>query len=315
MQVFESVFELKNHLSVRAETSCVSIGNFDGVHLGHQELIKQLNEKKQSFDQQKTKSVVISFYPHPVQVLYPERGFTKIFDLEDQLQQMQKLGVDYFVKQAFSRELSNLSPEQFIGEYIVKSLSPKALVVGYDFNFGAKRAGGIEFLQQAATRFSFELIVVPAFKLNDEIVSSSKIRQFIMSSQIEKANAFLGRSYYLKGIVERGAGRGKGIGIPTANLFSQSECVPAKGVYKSLCYLGDKVYKSISNIGNNPTFNHATSKIYIETHIFDFQEDIYGSNIRIELLNYIRAEKKFDSVKELIDQIQKDLQVARNDNT
>ncbi len=287
----------------------VTIGNFDGVHRGHRELITEAAKIAKKFS---GSLVVMTFDPHPLQVLAPQKGVKRIFSVEDQIEQMQKLGVDVLVVESFNRALAEMTPEEFIDEKIKKIFSPKALVVGYDFNFGKNRQGTPEYLKEKSKLFNFEVIIVPAFKVGGTIVSSTEVRKRIESGDIVSANDFLGRSFYLQGNVIHGDGRGRGLGIPTANLQYESEIFPKTGVYVSRTHIGGKKVFSVTNVGNNPTFTEAISpKPKVETLILDFAEDIYDQHLRVEFLAYLRGEKKFAGVDELKAQIQKDILLAK----
>jgi riboflavin kinase / FMN adenylyltransferase len=287
-------------------SSVVTIGNFDGVHLGHRVLLEKLVARAKTVG---GPSVVFTFDPHPVQVLHPGRKLHRIFSIEDQVDQMARLGVDLLVIEPFSREFSQLKPEQFLVEWIYKPFVPAEIIVGYDFSFGANRQGSIDFLQAHASNLGFDVEVVPPFKIDEMIVSSSRIRGAIEDGDVALAHRMLGRSFYLRGIVERGAGRGRTIGFPTANLHFEAETIPKRGVYAALAHVQGRRFAAAVNIGLNPTFvpESSSSPLSMEAHLIGFSGDLYGENLKLEFLDRIRDEQKFASPTELIAQIHRDV--------
>lgn len=297
-------------LASSLHSSVVTIGNFDGLHLGHQELIQRVIALAK---QKKTQSVVMTFEPHPAKILFPEKKLNRIFPLKDQQDLLAKWGVDHYIVEPFSRSLSELHRDQFLFDWILKPLNPASLVVGYDFSFGANREGNTSYLQSKAIELNLDLHVIPPYKIDNEIVSSSIIRKLIADAQIKKANDFLGREFYLQGVVEKGAERGRKIGFPTANIYSPAETYPAKGVYVCNVYHDGTKYVGVTNVGNNPTFQEATKRaIQVEVHILDFDKFIYGEDLKVEFVDYIRGEKRFSGVTELVEQIKKDVSFVRS---
>jgi riboflavin kinase/FMN adenylyltransferase len=302
--------------------SVVTIGNFDGVHLGHQALIYRLVEAAKM---RTAPAVAITFEPHPIKVLHPERELHRIFDLEDLKNQMRALGVDALAIEPFSRKFSQLPPEKFVLDWIFKPFNPSVLVVGYDFSFGAHRQGSIDFLQERGRHLGFEVEVVAPVKVGDVIVSSTRIRQAVEAGDVELATLLLGRHFYITGLVEKGVGRGRTIGVPTANLRTRAEMIPARGVYAALAEVRGKHWPAAVNIGFNPTFEGAGA-LTVEAHLIGFPGeakplegtiaraqdtagtgDIYGENVRLDFLARLREEKKFSGVTELVAQIKNDL--------
>jgi len=292
--------------------SVVTIGNFDGVHIGHRELLRQLLQKSRSVD---APSVVLTFDPHPIQVLYPEKHHASLFDRDDQVTEFEKMGVDYLFIQPFSRELSQMSPETFLNDIIIKPLSPKALIVGHDFSFGANRSGSFELLKKYSQDWNFDLTYVPPFQREGQTVSSSLVREKVKNGEMESANQLLGREFYLKGIVIKGAQRGRTIGFPTVNIAPHVGVVPHSGVYATQILIEGKTLPSVTNIGFNPTFQDDRKiqeiNVKIETHILNFKNDLYGQKISILFHKRLREEKKFASIDQLKSQISKDVESAR----
>lgn len=289
--------------------SVLTVGNFDGVHLGHQSLLKELVACAQSL---KAPSVVCTFRPHPKKILQPQTPVHRLFDYRDQAEMMEKLNIDYLIEEKFSKDFSLMSAEQFIENYLEPIYKPVHLVIGYDFNFGRSRTGNAELLLEYASKKKIKLTVVPPFEIDGQIVSSTVIRKFLEHGDLEKVKKFLGRSYYLRGPVRLGYQRGRTLGVPTANISPEIEFVPRLGVYFTKTILQDKTYPSITNIGYNPTFETQDPYLKVETHIFDFNQDIYGQQMQVELVYFHRDEMKFSSVEALKKQIEKDQQQARD---
>lgn len=305
MHVFQGVKQLSSPL----ESSVVTIGNFDGVHLGHQQLLDNVIREAQFFN---ARSVVYTFNPHPMKVLHPERPTYRMFDMRDQQELFEQKGIEYVIIEEFTKQFSQVSAETFLDEYIVQHLRPKTLVVGHDFSFGADRSGNIPFLEKYCAEKGIRLIIIPPFQHNGLVVSSSLIREKLRNGEVEKANEFLGRTYYMRGHVEKGFQRGRILGVPTANVHPDIEFIPRQGVYCTLTKVGQHLHSSITNIGVNPTFNESgKNPVKIETHLFDFSAHLYGIEVEVFLLHFLRDEKKFSGIEELKTQIQKDLDEAR----
>lgn len=300
---------LKPPQSSPLEVSVVTIGNFDGVHLGHQQLIESVTREARYYG---VPSVVYTFNPHPVKVLHPERATERLFDLRDQQEQFEARGIDVVITEPFTLEFSKVTPQEFLENYIVQNLHPKTLVVGHDFSFGANRAGNIPFLEEFCSRRGIRLIIIPPFQHGGVVVSSTKIREALQEGRVEKAQELLGRSYYLRGPVEKGFQRGRTIGVPTANVHPDVEFTPRKGVYFTLTKFAEHLHPSITNIGVNPTFHESgQSPVKVESHIFDFEAQLYGIEVEVILLHFQRDEMKFGGLDELKQQIANDMSEAR----
>ncbi|KYG60323.1 bifunctional riboflavin kinase/FAD synthetase [Bdellovibrio bacteriovorus] len=301
MHILQGVKQLNSPL----EASVVTIGNFDGVHLGHQQLVENVVREAQYFG---VPSVVYTFHPHPVKVLHPERATYRLFDLKDQQEQFAQRGIEYVIIEEFTKDFSKVSPQDFLEKYIVEKLHPKTLVVGHDFSFGADRAGNIPFLEKFCAEKGIRLIIIPPFQYQGAVVSSTSIREKLKNGEVEKANELLGRTYYVRGHVEKGFQRGRTIGVPTANIHPDVEFTPRQGVYCTLTKIGSHMHPSVTNIGVNPTFQeNGKGPIKIETHLFDFDAHLYGMEVEVYLLHFIRDEMKFSGIEELKAQIQKDM--------
>lgn len=286
---------------------CVTIGNFDGVHVGHQQLFASVIEKARKHN---GTSVAITFNPHPLQVLLPD-GIKLISTCEQKAELIKAAGIDVLIVIPFTKEFAKTTADTFVQDFLIDTLKIKELVVGYDYAFGKGRGGNIDFLKDQGEKFGFPVTVVDAFYSNEQLVSSTRIRQLVKNGEMAKARELLGRNYQIRGTVQVGKQRGgKLIGFPTANLkFNEEDLVPRHGVYVTQVVYGGRCYGGILNIGYNPTFDE--QKLVAETHIFEFNEDIYGQPIRVNLLKFLRSEVKFAGVKELAEQIAEDVTVAK----
>lgn len=288
--------------------SVLTIGNFDGVHRGHRKLLEEVRSAAQKY---RVPSVVYTFDPHPMEILAPGKPFFRLFETSDQEHQLEKLQIDYFVIEKFTKKFASMSPEDFLEKHLFSVFKPLHIVVGYDFAFGAKKEGTITDLKEFAKTRDCTVSVVEPVKWRGQIISSSLIRQLVISGEIKNCNDLLERPYYLEGEVEKGDQRGRLLGFPTANMSVQSDLHPKPGVYVSRLSVDGKSYSAISNIGKRPTFfEDGESQCFLETHVFDFHQDIYGRRVQVELLEYVRGEKKFNGVEELKEQIELDCQKA-----
>jgi len=288
--------------------SLLTIGNFDGVHRGHRAILEKVTSKAKSMG---LPSALLTFDPHPIQVLFPERQLRRLFSVKDLREQVEKLGIEALIIQPFDKTFAKLSADAFLRSKVLPPLHPRELVVGHDFNFGADRSGTLEFLSSWCTQKKIDLTVQSPVEVNGERVSSRRIREMIAEGNVRRANLFLGRPFYVEGVVEKGAGRGRTLGIPTINVKLGAFVQPKIGVYVSEAIVGDKRYRSVSNLGLRPTFG-PDFEVNLETHIFAFNGEIYGHNVRVELLHFLRDEKKFASVDDLRAQIQVDMQAAQH---
>lgn len=301
------IFRSIDDISQPFVNACVTIGNFDGVHYGHQQLFAKVAERSRVVN---GTSVAITFDPHPLQVLLPE-GIKLISTIEQKIELIEMSGIDVLVVVPFTKEFAKTTAETFVADLLVDKIGLKELVVGYDYAFGKGRVGNIEFLKKQGDVFGFPVTVVEACYLDNQLVSSTKIRQLVSNGEMAAARKLLGRHYQIRGTVQIGKQRGgKVIGFPTANLkFNEEDLVPKHGVYVTQVTCKGQCYGGILNIGYNPTFGE--EQLVAETHIFDFSEDIYGKPIKVNLLQFMRSEHKFDGPKALAEQIVKDVAEAK----
>ena len=283
--------------------SILTIGTFDGVHLGHQKIIASLVTKAK---QQSLQANILTFFPHPRMVLQKESNLKLIDTLEEKRNLLSELGIDNLIVQPFSKEFSKLTAIEFTRDILVDELGMSALMIGYDHRFGKNREASVEDLIRYGESYNFEVTVIPAQDISSITVSSTKIRDAIKISNFKKVNQFLGRPYELNGKVIKGNGVGRTIKYPTANIEIKEtyKLIPPKGVYLVKIYLGENEFSGMMNIGNRPTINGLNETI--EIHIFDFDKDIYGKNLKVCFLKKIRKEKKFDSLTSLKNQLKKD---------
>ena len=291
----------------RLKGAFVTIGNFDGVHLGHQFIFRRLVEEAR---REGRPAVVISFEPHPQRVLHPERRpFYLIASPEEKIRLLAGLGIDAFILIPFSLEYARTTAEEFVREVLRERLRIRRILIGHDYTFGRGKEGNEAFLTEAGRRLGFEVEGINAFCVGDIVISSTKIREALLAGEVRFAATLLGRPYNLSGRVIYGNQRGVRLGFPTANIAPDKELVPARGVYAVRVIREGKRHEAILNIGFNPTF--ADGKRSIEVHIFDFHEDIYGESIEILFSERIRDEVRFESPEKLIAQIDRDIARAR----
>jgi riboflavin kinase/FMN adenylyltransferase len=303
MELYRDLSEIKKPF----DRAVVTIGNFDGMHLGHQLLFSEVVGR--AYRNGGT-SVVVTFDPHPLKVLRPD-GIKLISSTEQKIELIRLAGIDALVIIPFDREFAKTPALEFVDDILIKKIGVTDLVVGYDYAFGRGREGNIDFLRRQGEEKGFPVTVVEAHYEDGMLVSSTRIRELVMEGRMRDVRKLLGRYYQIHGEVQQGRQRGgREVGFPTANLkVSEEDLCPKKGVYVTQVIYDGRVYGGVSNIGYNPTFNE--NELVAETHIFDFNKDIYGHRIKINLLQHLRGEKKFSSVDELSAQIRKDIEIAR----
>ena len=286
----------------------LTIGSFDGVHLGHQKIIQKITNGAHAAG---VPAVVLTFFPHPSAVL---RGQKNAFYLplpEEKAEILTSLGVDYVIIHPFDRQVAAIEPQAFI-EMLHHHLGFSQLWVGYDFALGKNRAGDVPMLRKLGEEFGYTLQVVDAVRQGEDAVSSSRIRSALEKGEISTVTKLLGRPFSLRGQVIHGDGRGKQIGIPTANLeLDKARAVPGAGVYACRATVHGKMYPAVTNIGVRPTFETEPVPPRIETHILDFAQDLYGSHIELEFAAHLRNERRFESIDALVSQIHRDIATAR----
>ncbi len=286
------------------KSSVITIGTFDGVHKGHLKLIERINFLARKNNGE---SIIITFHPHPRIVINPEDKSLRLLNtIEEKISLLEKHGVDNLVIVPFSRDFSEQSAEDYISNFLVKNFHPKNIVIGYDHKFGRNRSGDYLLLEKMKHRFAYEMEEISKEMLADIGISSSKIRNAIQSGELKLANELLGHNYTLSGTVVRGLQNGRKLGFPTANIQVNDEfkLIPRTGIYGVRVHFNQLVYGGMLSIGYNPTFDGKERTV--EVNILDFDKDIYGASLTLELIDYIRDEKKFDSMEDLIAEIKND---------
>jgi riboflavin kinase/FMN adenylyltransferase len=301
MQIFESL-----DIAVKFANPILTIGNYDGLHLGHRRIIERIKLKAR---EHKGTSMLMTFHPHPLTILKPEKFVGLITPLHVKTRLIQEAGIDVLFIVPFTNEFHLISPEAFVDKLLIEKLGIKGLIVGYDFKFGKGGKGNVEYLASKSTKHGFFFEIQSAITLDGEKVGSNRIRKMIQDGDVRKAAAHLGRPYMIEGTVIKGDGRGRTIGFPTINLKSDFPLIPKRGVYISMVEIDGKNFSAVTNIGYNPTFDG--QGLTIETYILDFSQDLYGRGIVLYFLNRIRDEVKFGSVDELKGRIWKDVETAR----
>jgi riboflavin kinase/FMN adenylyltransferase len=289
--------------------SVITIGTFDGVHKGHQKLIERIRLLAQKTQGE---NIIITFHPHPRIVINPEDKSLRLLNTTDEkIALLQKYGVDNVVIVPFSRYFSEQSAEDYISHFLVKNFQPKHIVIGYDHKFGKDRRGDYKLLEELKIQYGYEMEEISKETLDDIAISSTKIRSSLNSGEITLANDLLAYRYMLSGTVVRGLQNGRKLGYPTANIHINDEykLIPKTGIYAVLVHYETAIYKGMLSIGYNPTFNGKEQTI--EVNMLDFDKDIYGVNLTLEFVEYVRAEKKFESIQALTDAIANDEKIIR----
>ncbi len=301
MEIIREIDQLRAH-----PHPVVALGNFDGVHLGHRAILSAAIERARAG---RGTAFALTFEPLPAKLLAPERAPRLILAPEDKLELLRQSGIDGVIVLAFTAALSRLAPDEFVREYLLGKIGAREVVVGHSVSFGHARAGNAAVMAELGKAMGFATTVIGPIAIDGAPVSSTRVRELIAAGEMRAAERLLGRSHFLSGAVVHGRERGRTIGFPTANLESATECLPPDGVYATRVLLPDGAFASITNIGMRPTF--AEPARTIEAHIFDFDRDIYGARIRLEIVERIRGERKFESGRALAAQIAEDLKRAK----
>ena len=296
MQILSNLFEIK-----LSKSTIATIGTFDGIHIGHQKI---LNSLARFAKENSLKSVVITFDPHPRKVINKKNSIELINTIEEKKEKIKTLGIDYLIVQKFDEKFSETEANKFV-EILKNNINIKKLIVGYDHRFGKNRNADINDLKKYGKELNFEVIEIDALEIEEVNISSTKIRSAIKEGNIRLANSYLGYNFFLGGEVVKGHSRGKELGFPTANLkIDEDKIIPKNGVYLVKSKIDHQDIYGMMNIGYNPTFNNKSKKI--ETHFFNLNKNLYGKIIKIELLEYIREEKRFETVDDLIKRLKLD---------
>jgi riboflavin kinase/FMN adenylyltransferase len=310
MKVYNHIDEFK-----QIKNAVVTIGTFDGVHIGHQKIISRLQEVAR---QKGGETVILTFFPHPRMILHPDDLNIKLIStMDEKAERLANLGIDHLIITPFTRDFSNLSPQEYIREILVKKIGTTQIIIGYDHRFGKDRSGGLKELQHYSSELGYQVEEIPEQDIDEVAISSTTIRNAILSGDIKTAENFLGYPFHLTGKVIKGDQIGRQLGFPTANLFIEEsyKLIPSDGIYAVRVDFKNgegnlKRANGMAYIGHRPTINGMSRNI--EVNIFDFKEDIYGQSIRLNFLEYMRDDQKFNSLEELKEQLSLDEVKARN---
>jgi riboflavin kinase / FMN adenylyltransferase len=303
MKVFSDITEMRAHLQIPVAT----IGNFDGLHRGHRAILERVLSRAAALGGQ---SLLITFEPHPLRVLAPDRAPRMILTRRQKLDLLHEIGLDFVLILPFTVELAAVTAETFVRSHLAQGLGLRAVFVGAHFNFGKDRAGNAELLVRLCRELDIEAETVPEVRYLDSPISSSRIRRALQSGEVELAGALLGRPFALTGTVVHGDARGAALGFPTANLKTPNELIPQDGVYVTEVVLEDGTHPAVTNIGSRPTF--AEAAYAIESHLLDGAHRLYDQPIVVRFLARLRQEVRFDSVEALVIQVRKDVERARD---
>ena len=286
----------------------LAIGVFDGVHRGHQAVISTSADHAAASN---GTPVVVTFDPHPEKVLRPQAAPHLLSATEHKIALIRALGVEHLLIITFDKQFAATEPEDFVRKLVIHSKPLREICVGHEWSFGKNRRGNLDLLEKLGAKFNFDVVGIPPVKINGAVVSSTAIRQAIEKGDWAKAAEMLGREYTILGTVTRGDNLGKKIGFPTANLSAHSEQFPPNGVYVAEARIDGELYRGVINLGIRPTVSSGKSERVLEIHLFDFNRDIYGHDVEVRFLKFLRSEKKFQDLDTLVQQIRQDVEQAR----
>jgi riboflavin kinase / FMN adenylyltransferase len=285
----------------------VTIGNFDGIHRGHQEILRKVREEARQEDQL---AAVLTLFPHPLKVLRPTEAPALMMTIDQRLAAFDAAGIDAVLVFPFDLELSKMGPEDFARRYLAETMRASKVLVGENFRFGHRQEGDVRALESYGRQWGFEVEIVKSLAINGAVASSTAIREALRDGRVEDAERMLGHPFALEGEVQTGTGQGRKLVVPTLNLSTDQEMLPKKGVYATETLVGGKAYRSVTNVGVRPTFDG--SRITVETHLFDFSETWTSGKMEVRFLRRLRDERKFTGAEELRTQVLKDIEVARD---
>ena len=303
---FNSAKEWIEQFGEPRKPTVVTIGNFDGMHLGHQEILKRVLRRAHRGEHV---AAVLTFFPHPVRVLRPAEAPPLLMTLEQRLAAFALAGIDAALVLPFNEALSKMSPEAFVGKYLVEAMRAESVLVGENFRFGHRQQGNVDTLQSLAEGFGFEVEIVTSLAINGTVVSSTAVRACIGEGRMQDAECMLGRPFTLAGCVAPGSGLGRKLVVPTLNLETGQEMLPKTGVYVTETILGESTFPSVTNVGLRPTFNG--SRVTIESHLFEFGRQLTSGEMTVRFLSRLRDEMKFSGPALLREQVLKDIEGAK----
>ena len=296
---------IKNYTE-KLSNPVLTLGNFDGVHLGHQAIFKKVVQRAKEIN---GTSIAFTFEPHPLKVLAPERSPRLLNTFHGKMRLFEAAGIQVVVCAHFNRSFADQNPQDFARNVLHELIGVREVYVGYDYAFGKGREGSIESLKKMGSTYGFEVGVIEPVHVEGTVVSSSVIRDLLTNGRVEEANLLLGRHYVIEGEVVHGASRGHTLGFPTANLKTANELIPGYGVYAVLAHEGGRTLKGVASIGIRPTFD--SGPVSIEVYLFDLDEDLYGKMMDLAFVKRLRGEEKFSNADALVQQIRKDVQDAQ----
>lgn len=306
MKIHKSINEVQ-----QITNPILTVGTFDGVHIGHQKIISRLNEIAA---EKGGESVLLTFHPHPRKVLFPDDDSLKLINtIEEKTALLDQFGLDHVVYMAFEKQLSRMSPVEYVRDILVNKLGVNTIVIGYDHQFGRNREGNIELLRELGPIYDFEVIEISAQEIDEIAVSSTKVRKALEHGNIHASREFLGHNFTLTGEVVKGQQIGRQIGFPTANISisDKTKIIPGNGVYAVKGNVNGKELSGMLNIGNKPTVGE-TEEVTIEVHFFDFSEDLYGAGVTLTFVERVRSEQKFENLEALTQQLRRDKQEVQH---
>jgi riboflavin kinase/FMN adenylyltransferase len=304
MQIFKDLRDIKHD-----KKTIITLGTFDGLHLGHQHIVQSVLEKS---GRSACRNFLITFDPHPRKVIPGRNNIRLLSTIEEKISVLEELGLENLFIINFTKDFSQQSPEEFVKKYLVDGVGIKEMIIGYDHHFGKGRGGDITVLHELGRKYDFDVSVFSEYSIDGETVSSTKIRNALLDGDVIKAGKMLGRYYSFKGVIVKGDRRGKSLGFPTANLKVENsdKLIPAKGIYAAECLIDGEKHYGLLSLGSRPTF-HPDGEVIPEFYIFDFNRDIYDIIMQVNFVEKIRDEEKFDSVEKLIVQMKNDEEVGK----
>jgi riboflavin kinase / FMN adenylyltransferase len=306
LAVAHSIEEWIARFGENRKPSTLTIGNFDGVHVGHQKILGRLLDRARAEDRM---CAVLTFHPHPSRVLRPETAPPLIQTLEQRLNAIGNLDIDAVLVARFDAALAKLSPEDFVQQFLVDAMRAKSVLIGGNFRFGHRQAGDAKLLADLGRRWGFEVEIVPPVTSDGVIVSSTAIRAALREGKVDDARLMLGRPFALAGRIQTGTGQGRKLVVPTLNLTTEQELLPKNGVYATEAVVAGKIYRAATNVGVRPTFDG--SRTTIESHLFDFNETLTNGDLEVRFWSRLRDERKFSGPAELREQILRDIDQAK----
>ena len=306
IEIVHSAEEWIARFGEQRKPTAVTIGNFDGVHLGHQRILRRVLDRAHADN---LASAVLTFYPHPARVLRPAEAPALIETLDQRLAAVAALGIDAAFVAQFDAALAQLTPEEFARRFLVDAMRARAVLIGGNFRFGHRQSGDAELLADLGRRWGFEVEIVPPVTADGVVVSSTAIRSALRDGKLDEARRMLGRPFALEGKIQSGTGQGRKLVVPTLNLATEQELLPKTGVYATEALIGGKIYRAATNVGVRPTFDGARTTI--ESHLFDFDETLTGGNLEIRFWSRLRDERRFSGPVELREQVLRDIDQAK----